>query len=218
MGAAGGPGPGPGPGAGAVPGPLTRLPGGRGMVALAIDLSSGAEPATVRRALHKLQERGMAATWFATGRWAERNRYSVREVVGAGQALGNHGYDHTPLRGLGLRRATEDIRRAALAIAAAGAVRPRYFRPPLGECDSAVQAAAAALGHRVVLAGIDSLDWQRLGAQASLAHILSYPLDGAIISLHASADRFWPVLDRLLAELVVRRHRAVTLDQGLRAP
>jgi peptidoglycan/xylan/chitin deacetylase (PgdA/CDA1 family) len=192
-----------------------RLPAGRGLLALTVDLSAGVDPGVVRRAVTKLREHGMAATWFATGTWAERNGRLLEELARSGQCLGNHGHDHACLRGLGRQRSLEDIRRAAAAIKAAGGVTTRYFRPPFGESDAAVAEAAAMLGHRVVLGGIDSLDWHSFGVKASLSHVLGQPLDGAIVSMHANADRFWPLLDRLAAELVIRSLRSVTLDQGL---
>ncbi len=187
-----------------------RAAPGSGSVYLAIDQSFGTRnlPAVVRL----LDAHGAKANWFLTGKWAARNPAAARALATRGDLVGNHTWSHRNLRELPLRQAREEITRGRDAIAAATGIRTSWLRPPFGQSTRQVESAARDAGHRIVDCTVDSLDWQSFGPPASLEHILRSGLDGAVISLHAGADRAPAVLEALLGEIARRGYRTARLE------
>lgn len=90
-------------------------------------LESRVEPA-MGRILDLLRRREARATFFFLGWIAERHPDLVRRVIDGGHEVASHGYDHRFLQELDPAALHEDLERTELALAAAGAPRPRGFR------------------------------------------------------------------------------------------
>ena len=80
------------------------------------------------RILDLLRRREARATFFFLGWIAERHPDLVRRVIDGGHEVASHGYDHRFLQELDPPALHEDLERTELALAAAGAPRPRGFR------------------------------------------------------------------------------------------
>ena len=80
------------------------------------------------RILDLLRRREARATFFFLGWIAERHPDLVRRVIDGGHEVASHGYDHRFLQELDPAALHEDLERTELALAAAGAPRPRGFR------------------------------------------------------------------------------------------
>jgi peptidoglycan/xylan/chitin deacetylase (PgdA/CDA1 family) len=205
--------------------PVRALPGGwcrwRGpegdRVALTFD--DGPSPVETPRLLDRLDELGVAATFFCVGSAARRHPDLVAEVSRRGHQVGVHGYRHEHHFARTPNWVRHDLETAVAVLADAG-VRPRWFRPPFGQTPGATLWEA----HRQHLELVLWSAWGREWAEADPAEVarrVTRRLSGGDIVLLHDSDRFSApgtaqrARDALgpIAESLGRRQlRAVTLD------
>lgn len=162
--------------------PIFAVPGAPRAMALAVNVDWGEEylPAM----LDVLAARGVRATFFPTGRWAEKYPELVRRIAGAGHELGNHGSQHAHPAGL------DDASLIRLVLEGAATVRrltgqtTRLFAPPYGEWNPAMVQKVASVGHYTVLWTLDTIDWQRPAPERILQRVLPRAQAGAIVLMH----------------------------------
>jgi peptidoglycan-N-acetylglucosamine deacetylase len=159
-----------------------------GGVALTFD--DGPHPVTTRRVLALLAEANATATFFVVGSKVDAHPDVVREILGAGHALGVHGYDHDWLYSLKPPAAVaDDIRRAVDAVERAAGCRPSLFRPPIGQVSP--RTAEGAKRARVEMVGwsVRGLDGLAGADPARVAARVERGLEpGAIVLLHDAAE------------------------------
>jgi peptidoglycan-N-acetylglucosamine deacetylase len=190
-------------------------------VALTVDVEFPDRPTkagSTSRLLDVLAERGVQATAFIQGRWAQAAPDLARRIADDGHLVGNHSHHHarmTILTGAGI---TRDLLAAERAIQEATGRSPRpWFRCPFGagaQTRRVVDRLAAA-GYVDVGWHVDAHDWaggsatrleERL-VRGTLAHG-----DGAVVLLHG-----WPTVTAAALPDAIQRlsdagARFVTLD------
>jgi peptidoglycan/xylan/chitin deacetylase (PgdA/CDA1 family) len=109
---------------------ISRGNTGKPLVALTFD--DGPDPATTPALLALLETENISATFFVTGRKAQRHPNLMRAILAAGHSVGNHTYCHSFMALVSGPQALErEITDAQKALAPFG-IRPRAFRPPVG--------------------------------------------------------------------------------------
>jgi len=192
-----------------------------GGVALTFD--DGPHPETTRRVLELLAESSAKATFFVVGEKVAAHPDVVRDIVRAGHSLGVHGFHHDRLYALRPPSVVAaDIARAQDAIENACGVRPRWFRPPIGQVSPRTAAGARRAGVEIVAWSVRSFDgFARRDPERAAERVLGGLAPGAIVLLHDAAehDDFRPVslqiLPRLLAALAAKNLKALTLEEVL---
>lgn len=198
-----------------------RGPVGQQRVALTFD--DGPDPRTTPRVLAMLAETRHKATFFVLGNKARERPEVVRQIHERGHTLGVHGDTHDRLHSFrSPSRVRDEIFRAQDAVESATGLRPRLFRPPVGQTSPNTLRGARAADVRVVgwtARGYDGLRGRQ--PEAVLARIERSLSDGAIVLLHDAAERddFEPaslaVLPKLLALLDARGLLSVPLEPWL---
>ncbi len=144
----------------------------------ALTFDAHAETQGAAELLALLRERGIRATIFVTGRFAETHPDLLRQAVKDGHEIGNHTFSHphlttwTALRrhdtrpGITRECLQDELRRTAAAIRAATGVAPStLWRAPYGEHNATIRAWAAELGlvhvdwTHATGDSLDALDW-----------------------------------------------------------
>lgn len=184
-------------------------------VALTFDAGGDVPPAST--ILSILNKRGVHATWFFTGNWAEQNPDIVRNVANSGYEIGNHTVTHPDLTTLSDTKVCNELTQAEQTISGiAGRTTRPYFRPPFGARNQHVRQLAANLGYRTVYWTIDTLDWQTQSTPDSIIQrILSQLTNGAIILMHAGSSSEAQTLDRVITLLQQKGYQLVTLTEIL---
>jgi peptidoglycan/xylan/chitin deacetylase (PgdA/CDA1 family) len=118
------------------------------------------------------------ATFFVEGRHVDGREALLRQMIAAGDEIGNHSFDHPPYPGY--RELAETDRR----VRAATGFEPCLFRPPYGLIDATVAAAARRARLETVLWSIDSKDEHHPGAAAIRATAVGRAQPGSIILMH----------------------------------
>jgi peptidoglycan/xylan/chitin deacetylase (PgdA/CDA1 family) len=169
-----------------------------------------APPGNAEALLATLARRGVRATFFVQGRWAEAYPATAQAIVDGGHLVGHHSHYHARLPLLTDAGIVEDLRDGAAAIQAAAGVDPApWFRCPFGAGaeDPRVLAAIALAGYRHVGWDVAADDWDPAHSPAHVTDAILRGVeargDGAVVLLHAwptaMLDAIGPILDGLAA-------------------
>jgi peptidoglycan-N-acetylglucosamine deacetylase len=171
-------------------------------VALTFDAGGDVAPATT--ILSILNRRGVHATWFFTGVWAQQSPVLVKQVAAGGYEIGNHTMTHTDLATVAQVEECRQLNTADATVSrltGRATTRP-YFRPPYGSRNTLIRQTAANLGYRTVMWTIDTLDWQTDSTPARILQIIQQNLKpGAIILMHAGSASESQALDTVITYL-----------------
>jgi peptidoglycan-N-acetylglucosamine deacetylase len=157
-----------------------------------------------------LTGRGVRATFFIQGRWAEAYPDTARAIADGGHLVGHHSHYHARLPLLTDAGIAEDIRDGATEIRAATGVDPApWIRCPFGAGadDPRVQAVIRAAGYRHVGWHVAADDWEPAHSAAFVTDVVLRGVeghgDGAVVLLHtwptATLGAIGPILDGLSA-------------------
>lgn len=116
--------------------------------------------ANVRKILAILERHGAKATFFVGGCWADDNTECLKEIVGGGHELANHGYFHKDHKKLSLEKNKEEIELTERICYALTGVKTELFAPPSGAYNTTTLKAAAELNYKVIMWSKDTIDWR----------------------------------------------------------
>lgn len=197
------------------------------LIALTID---DAPSEYTREILRILKANDAHATLFVIGGQVEGREEVLREVVAAGNELGNHAMHDEAAMGLDLDELEAQIDRvqglirqayvdAGVAGGDSGGAGPKhqYFRPGSGLFSTQMRAMVARLGYRMVLGSVYPHDPQIPYWWLNAWHILSMARNGAIVVCHDRRSWTIPMLEKVLPELRRRGYRVVTISELLEA-
>jgi peptidoglycan/xylan/chitin deacetylase (PgdA/CDA1 family) len=128
--------------------------------------------------LETLDRLGARATFFEEGRHVRGREALMRQILAAGDEIGNHSFHHPVDPGAGELASTQ------AAIRAATGFTPCLFRPPYGELDRKEKAAALADGLQMVFWTLDSEDDQHPGVGPIRVRVVRRAKPGSIVLLH----------------------------------
>ena len=189
------------------------------IVALTID---DAPSAHTREIVELLRENDARATYFVIGSQVDGREDRLREVIRAGNELGNHAMHDEPSRSLSdeaLEAEIYEVRDMLMrAYRDEGIVPPNtYFRPGSGFFSDRMRRLLDKLGYRLVLGSIYPHDPQISYPNVNANHILSMLRPGAIIICHDRRSWTVPMLRKVLPEARRMGYRFVTVTELLQA-
>lgn len=127
-------------------------------VALAINVDWGED--VIPDMLDTLNAQNVQATFFVTGRFAEKFPDVVTQIADAGYEIGNHGYAHPHPDQLSVEQNKQDIQKAEAALQTLLDEKPVLYAPPYGECGETCLTAARQCGYTTILWTADTIDWE----------------------------------------------------------
>lgn len=170
----------------------------------------GCPPDNAERILATLRDRGVRATFFVQGRWAQAQPATAERIANDGHLVGHHSHYHARMPLLHDDGIASDVTEGQEAVVAATGRDPRpWFRCPFGagHDDPRVLAALEALGYRDVNWHVELDDWEpwRTGpaiAENAIDRSRAHG-DGAVVLLHTwpagTGDAIGPIIDGLTA-------------------
>lgn len=185
---------------------------------VALTFDAGGDVAPAATILNILKNRGVHASWFFTGQWAQQNPQILLGVAQQGYQIGNHTMTHADLTAIpadDMCRQLNQADQVISSISGRATTRP-YVRPPNGSRTASTRQTAAMLGYRTVMWTIDTLDWQADSTpERILSRIQSQLTNGAIILMHAGSSSEAAALDRVITLLQNQGYALKTLDEIL---
>lgn len=199
---------------------LTVLPTSRRVVALTFDGGAGSQGAP--SILGTLRAQGVPASFFVTGRFAQTNPGTTRQMAALGP-VGNHSVSHPNFTTLSETALTSELSTARAAIMAATGKDPRpYFRFPFGAYDTRALGLVNARGYGAIGWTTDSLGWKGtsggMSTDAVVSRVLAGRTPGQIVLMHVGANPDdGTTLDAAALPRIIAGYRAngyafVTLD------
>lgn len=166
--------------------------------------------------LSVLKQRGVKATFFVSGRWAEKFPRLVKSMADDGHEIASHGYDLSagPRALLKAGKLKADIARSRQAIQDITGIPIQYWAPHMSEVDAAIVKTAADLELRTVLYSVDTVDWKPGVTTEQILTKFRHAKAGDLILLHpkpATAQ----VLDQAVTQLQTRGLTPLTLSDML---
>lgn len=149
---------------------------GQKMAALTFDDGPGTHTQAV---LDALAAKHVPATFFVLGGAAAGNKAMIKAIKASGHEVENHTWSHPVLTKVSPERVRSEISRTDAVIGGS-----RFLRPPYGTYNAAVAAQAHALGLRIALWTVDTLDWKYPSVESIMSYVKAQTKPGAIILMH----------------------------------
>ncbi len=180
---------------------------------VALTFDDGPKPGITPALLAILHTNGVPATFFVIGRHVVKHPNLVKMMVQDGMEVENHSYSHPDLALLTADGVDQELLKANVAIQAAGAPRPQFFRPPGGDISPMVIREAARWGLTPVFWTVDAEKMEYPPIERLTHYIVDKARDGAIILLHNGRSATVQALPQIIAGLKARGFRFVLLRQ-----
>ncbi|AWK89459.1 polysaccharide deacetylase family protein [Azospirillum thermophilum] len=177
---------------------------------IALTIDDGPDPQDLR-ILEVLRRHGAGATFFFIGRKLDRQHDLTTQVAASGHEIGSHSWEHPMMTDLPPAGQLRSLDATNAAFGRIG-LRPAWFRPPYGDFDAAVEAAARARGLQTVLWTVDSQDWKGTDAATIGRRVVDRLHPGAVVLMHSTKPASLQALPDILAAGASRGYRFVTLS------
>lgn len=195
----------------------TRGDASEGGVALTYD--DGPDPQATPALLDLLQERGVSATFFCVGERARAAPELVLRLRDEGHLIGNHSDRHSPWTNFypagQLQRELGSCQQTLTSLTERA---PRYYRPPMGLINHAVEPVTRALDLELVGWQVRGLDTTQRSVEAVVERVLDRVQPGGIVLLHDGGqdpERVVAITRGVLDGLATRGLTPVRLDRLL---
>ncbi|MEI6447077.1 MAG: polysaccharide deacetylase family protein [Actinomycetes bacterium] len=168
--------------------------------------------------LEILKREAVPATFFTVGGMYSTFAANATAAHSSGYSIANHTWSHPRMPGLSVGDQASQIDRVTDEIKGRGLPSPKLYRPPYGAFDTNSTALTAKRGMLLVLWDVDTLDWERPGADAIVYNALSGARNGSIILMHdGGGDRSQTLaaLPRIIKGLKQKGFELVTVEQML---
>ncbi|KAM5363987.1 hypothetical protein ACJA88_013255 [Fusarium oxysporum] len=176
--------------------------------------------------LDQLASAGMAATFFLNG-YNIGNivdyQSTVNRMIEEGHQVASHTYGHPDLAGLGDFDVEQQMSLLSNEFINIIGKYPVYMRPPYFSFNARTLGVLGQLGYKVIIADIDTNDWQYSsfgGAEPSLASYYAGLNDGgSIVLMHdVHQNTVQNILPRIIQATLQSGKRAVTVGECLGDP
>lgn len=155
-------------------------------VALTINVDWGEE--YIPQLLDILARQDAKATFFFTGRFAEKYPERVKQVFASGHEVGNHGYSHPHPTKISNDANRKEIRRTHQILTSLTGKETRWFAPPYGEHDDKLLNVAREQGYGTILWTVDSADWLKPTPEVWMKRVTKGIGPGAIVLMHPTTS------------------------------
>jgi chitin deacetylase len=185
-----------------------------GVKAVALTFDDGPWPKYSREIIQVLQKYNAKATFFEVGKELSRRPDVARDIVTAGNVIGNHSWDHPDKP----KDPAAQVTRTDNEIAKDLKVTTHLFRPPYGILTNGMAAQAKKEKHAVILWSTSGVDWQKPSPIRIADDVLENVHPGGIILLHdggGNRNRTVQALPLIIPRLQQKGYKFVTVPQLL---
>ena len=131
-----------------------------------------------------LEQRGLRATFFVGGCWADDNGTTLNRLVQGGHEIANHGYFHKDHKKLSYKENYQEISLTGTIVTALCGVTPQLFAPPSGSYGENTLTSAYDLGYKVVMWSKDTIDWRDKDVSLIIKRATQGVTNGDLILMH----------------------------------
>ncbi len=115
---------------------------------------------TVNSIIDVLDQKGVKATFFVGGCWADDNAKTLARILSSGHEIGNHGYFHKDHKKLSYEDNVQEIANTGSVVKALCGAEMKLFAPPSGSFSPNTLKASYDLGYKLIMWSKDTIDWR----------------------------------------------------------
>ncbi|MEI7577221.1 MAG: polysaccharide deacetylase family protein [Armatimonadota bacterium] len=185
---------------------------------LALTFDDGPHPEFTLKLLEILKAENVVATFFVIGKMVEKHPELVKALDDAGMEVANHTFSHVTLTKIPYEEIVTEYRANNELVEKITNKRMKYCRPPGGDYDADVIAAASAEKLKTVLWTDDPGDYASPGGNVIEQRTLSKLSNGGVILLHDGVDQTLQMLPQIIQYAKKQGYRFVSvseLDRGV---
>ncbi|WP_313343015.1 polysaccharide deacetylase family protein [Sedimentibacter sp.] len=160
--------------------------------------------------LNTLKENNSVATFFVLGSQVHGNKDILNRMIGEGNQIGNHTYNHKNLTTISDEELYKQIQGTDDLIYIATGYTPTVVRPPYGTTSEELN---KKIQKPIIQWSIDTRDWESRNAGIIVENILKDVKDGDIILMHDLYDSTVKASKIVIPELIQRGFQLVTIDE-----
>jgi len=190
--------------------PIYQGNSGQKAVAVMVNVDWGEE--FIPAMLEELKKHNAKATFFVTGKWAEKNSGLVKRMHEEGHSVQNHGYKHLHFNSLSSEEAGEQIKKAEEIVFGLTGEKTRFFAPPYGEYNQRLLQAVASMNYKLIMWSIDTVDWKRPDPQTIVKRVANKLHNDALVLMHPTEPTI-KALPELLQCLEEQGYKTLTIDK-----
>ena len=168
----------------------------------------------VEKILDLLSARGVKATFFVGGCWADDNGKTLNRIVGEGHEIANHGYFHKDHAALDYEKNREEIYLTGVIVNALCGAEMKLFAPPSGSYSDATLQSAYDLGYKVVMWSKDTIDWRDSDRAKIVSRATKNLTGGDLILMHPKAHTL-AALPEIIGYCEERNFHIVTVGENI---
>lgn len=128
-------------------------------------------------------------TFFPTGKWAEKNPHTIKEIFDNGHEIGNHGYNHLDYDKLDLEGNKNEIVKSHNILKNIINEEPIYFAPPSGAFNDYTIEASKDLNYKLILWSVDTIDWREDSTKDLIKkRVIDKIHNSAIVLMHPTKE------------------------------
>ncbi len=164
--------------------------------------------------LEVLQQKNVKATFFITGKWAEKFPGLVKRIYQAGHEIGLHGYSHVNPKELSYVGMVEHIKKNEEIIYNIIGIRANLYAPPSGDHNKTLVEIADEMGYKLILGSADTIDWKREAPEVILTRVMKRASKGGIVLMHP-IEQTVQALPKMIDNLRSKGYQLVTVSELL---
>lgn len=174
------------------------------------------------KALDLLKAAGFKATFFLNGaNWGSIRDYEpvVKRMIAEGHQVGSHTWSHRDFTTIDATYTRWQMTKMEDELLRIIGRRPTYMRPPYFATNDQSNRVMRELGYQVVIADIDTNDWQNAPATSYRDFVTGLNNKGSIVLAHdVHASTVDTLLPQMIAEVKRRGLKAVPVGECLGDP
>lgn len=183
---------------------------------ISITFDDGPDPDFTLKTLSLLKKYESKATFFITGKNAEKHPEIVRQILEEGHSIGNHSYSHSKNFGFfSSEKIIAELMQANSVLKEITGKELKMFRPPFGVTNPNIKKALRKTGHHSIGWSKRSLDTTNLSEEKTLRRITTNLKKGDIVLLHDNSTKTLVVLEQLLLFLQSHELQSVPVERLL---
>jgi peptidoglycan-N-acetylglucosamine deacetylase len=188
---------------------------------IALTFDDGPKPGVSAPLLRILDDYGIRATFFLTGKESLENSDLVFRISNSGHSLANHSYSHPNLTTLSEKEVTKQLKDTNKILSNISGKKTKYFRPPGGKYNQRITNLAKQEGLKTILWDVNAGDYtNRLATEHSpiAEQVIKQVRPGSIVLLHNGGIKTNKAVKKIIQTLEEKGYRFVTLDELLETP
>lgn len=172
--------------------------------------------------LEALTKHQAPATFFVVGTLLESNPELIKQILAAGNTIGNHTWHHKDMSQISTMESfSEEIQTVEkLYQQITGQEISRFYRPPQGKYSEANLKMAQDLGYHTFFWSLAYVDWyqdSQPSHEEAFEKLLGRIHPGAIVLLHSTSSTNAEILDELLTKWEEMGYHFASLDDLIKA-